>query len=83
MVSMSFDESVEGMIRLPEMEGLTIIREGRKMSQFEHYKALAQLDRGDETWVMFTDDDELWHKARAEADVTMLQECKKRGWRPA
>ena len=32
---------------------------------------------------MFTDDDDLWHAARAEAHVTMLQECTKRGWRPA
>ncbi|BDA45220.1 hypothetical protein COCOBI_07-0110 [Coccomyxa sp. Obi] len=82
---MSFEESVEGVISLPEMEGLTIIRHGRKMSQFEHYKALAELDWGDGTWVMFTDDDDddLWHEARAEAYVTMLQECKKRGVRPA
>ena len=31
MVSMSFDESVEGVLRLPEMEGLTIIRQRQKM----------------------------------------------------
>ncbi|CAL8469606.1 g9147 [Coccomyxa elongata] len=74
IVSMSFEESVEGVISLSEMEGLTIIRHGRKMSQFEHYKALAELDWGDGTWVMFTDDDDLWHEARAEAYVTMLQE---------
>lgn len=48
------------------------------MSQFEHYKALAELDWGDGTWVMFTDDDDLWHQARAEAYVTMVQECKRR-----
>ena len=83
IVSMSFEESVEGVIKLPEMEGLTIIRQRRKTSQFEHYKVLAELDWGDETWVMFTDDDDLWHEARAEAYVTMLQECRKRGVRPA
>ena len=83
IVSMSFEESVEGVISLPEMEGLTMIRQRRKRSQFEHYKALAELNWGDGTWVMFTDDDDLWHEARAEAYVTMLQECKKRGVRPA
>ena len=59
IVSMSFEESVEDVISLPELEGLTIIRQKRKMSQFEHYKALAELDWGDGTWVMFTDDDDL------------------------
>jgi hypothetical protein len=36
MVSMSFEESVEGVISLPEMQGLTIIRGGRRMSHVEH-----------------------------------------------
>ena len=35
MVSMSFEEGVKGEVRLPEMEDLTIIQQGRKMSQFE------------------------------------------------
>ena len=57
MVSMSFEEGVEGVISLPELEGLTIIRQRQKMSQFKHYKALAELMCGDGGWVMFTDDD--------------------------
>ena len=83
IVSMSFEESVEDVISLPEMEGLTIIRQRRKMSQFEHYQALAELDWAEGTWVMFTDDDDLWHEARVDVYTTMLRGCKRQGVTPA
>ena len=93
MVNMSFEEGVEGEISLAEMEGLTTIRQARRIrlpglalasqfgrhivppsttSQFEHSKALANLNWGVATWVMFTDDDEV----RAEAYATMLQNAR-------
>ena len=60
MVSMLFEKGVEGEVRLPEMDGLTIFRQGRRMSQFEHYTTLAKQNGGNG---MFTDIvDDLWHE---------------------
>lgn len=80
MVSMSFEKGVEGEVRLPEMEGLTIFRQGRRMSQFEHNHA-GETKLGE--WDVHR------HLRRPVAGSAsggvrdMLQECKGRGVRPA
>ena len=47
------------------------------------HRPLSDLNWGSAEWVMFTDNDDLWHEVRAKAYVTMLQLCKKWGARPA
>ena len=43
------------------------------------HKALADLNWGAAEWVMFMDNSDLWHKVRAEAYATMLQEMGSEG----
>ena len=47
--------------------GLQVFTRSRKHSQFSHYKALTDelYDECPEAWVIFTDDDDLWHPLRA------------------
>lgn len=37
-----------------------------QLDQFEHYKILSQLDIPNDPWIIFSDDDDLWHKLRVE-----------------
>ena len=70
-LSISWDEHVTPIVErvLHEMEAeedLTILRQGQKrMSQFEHYNDISKRLSGDDTWVFFSDDDDLWHEHRA------------------
>ena len=47
-------------------EDLTILRQGPKaMCQFQHYREMSRRLSGEDTWVFFSDDDDLWHEHRA------------------
>ena len=78
-VSMSFDSAI-GNGLLEDIESmrsgyprLEILLSDKKMSQFEHYKKLANyvsekkqdLHNKKDTWVIFTDDDDIWHPLRS------------------
>ena len=70
-LSVSWDECVAPIVErvLNEMEAeedLTILRQGPKaMSQFQHYREMSRRLSGEDTWVFFSDDDDLWHEHRA------------------
>ncbi|KAK9805556.1 hypothetical protein WJX72_004898 [[Myrmecia] bisecta] len=66
VVSMTMDSSLQEQCCLPTMPGLTIILRDGKLSQFEHFKHLSALGFTNATWLLFTDDDDIWHPTRAE-----------------
>ncbi|CAL5224989.1 g7767 [Coccomyxa viridis] len=82
-VSMSFETGVRSLVTLPEREGLRIVIQERKMSQFEHYKALAEEEWEEGTWVLFTDDDDLWHETRSGMYGKLLRESEAEGLEPS
>jgi hypothetical protein len=58
--------------------GLTILAHPAPLTQGEHYKALVNWDKlasldADNTWVMFTDDDDAWHMERAATYAAALR----------
>lgn len=82
-ISMSFAAEFRKEVDIPKREGLRIIEQSRRMSQFEHYKALTEEVWEEGTWVLFTDDDDLWHETRSAVYREMLKGSKAAGFEPA
>lgn len=66
-ISISFDTHIQSqsalLASLGEHELLCIFPQSTKLSQFEHYRFLTTRMEED-TYILFTDDDDIWHKDR-------------------
>lgn len=74
-ISMSYEQSLKNVVHhivntyMERYEYLIVKMFDQHFSQFEHYKYLSFLSRKfvtDDCWVMFTDDDDIWHPQRSE-----------------
>jgi hypothetical protein len=78
LISISKAENCNWPILLGEAEKrYEIIRQPIKMSQFQHYDFLSKkLENEDDenTWIIFGDDDDVWHKLRTETYYSWLHE---------
>lgn len=81
LVSLSYEPKLEAIVKatvrrlLSKYRKLQIIVQPKKLSQFQHYaKLIATLSKcSPSTFIMFSDDDDLWHPKRAHSFVVVDQ----------
>ena len=78
-ISISFEKNIEDKIdnffKKYENKNLIIIKHYNRLYQFEHFRHILR-DIDDETYLIFTDDDDMWSYSRSYVYNEIIKKCK-------
>lgn len=72
-------DEIKFLLSSVNTKGFTIHYQKEKLSQFEHYNFLIKTIDSDDTWVLFSDDDDEWAENRFAAYHYMINNIKENG----